>query len=114
MDKMMKALVKAKAELDRMDVVAEKLMAYEPVPMLSSGRFSTYVNYMRRFFRHCTEQGYERVTGGNEVVATAADEWQFQIDPSGIGEDIGLWRSEITGGNWQRIKPSSSSWSNSA
>ena len=103
--------VKAKAELDRMDEIAEKLMAYEPVPMLSSGRFSTYVNYMRRFFRHCTEQGYERVTAGNEVGATASDEWQFQIDPSGIGEGIGLWRSEITGGNWQRIKTSSSSWS---
>jgi len=104
--------VKAKAELARMDEVAEKLMAYEPVPMLSSGRFSTYVNYMRRFFRHCTEQGYERVTAGNEVVAAANDEWQFQIDPLGIGEDIGLWRSEVTGGNWQRIKTSSSSWSN--
>ena len=104
--------VKAKAELDRMDEIADELMTYKPVPMLSSGRFSTYVNYMRRFFRHCTEQGYERVTAGNEVVATASDEWQFQIDPSGIGEGIGLWRSEITGGNWQRIKTSSSSWSN--
>ena len=36
--------VKAKAELDKMDLVAEKLMTYELVPMLSSGRFSTYVN----------------------------------------------------------------------
>ena len=29
-----------------------------------------------------------------------------------VGEDIGLWRSEITGGGWQTIKTSSSSWSN--
>jgi len=102
----------AKAHLDKLDAVAGELMAYEPVPMLSAGRFSTYVNYMRRFFRPCTEQGYARVTGGNRLVAAAEDEWQFQIDPPGVGEDIGLWRPEITGGNWQTIKTSSSSWSN--
>jgi len=104
--------VTAKAELDKLDVVADKLMAYKPVPMLSAGRFSTYVNYMKRFFRPCTEQGYERVTGGNRLVAAAKDEWQFQMDPQNIGEDIGLWRGDLTGGNWQTIKTSSSSWSN--
>jgi hypothetical protein len=104
--------VTAKAELEKLDAVAEKLMACKPVPMLSAGRFSTYVNYMRRFFRPCTEQGYERVTGGNRLVAAAKDEWQFQIDPQGIGEDIGFWRGDLTGGNWQTIKTSSSSWSN--
>jgi hypothetical protein len=104
--------VKAQAQLDKMDAVAAELMAYDPVPMLSAGRFSTYVNYMRRFFRPCTEQGFQRVTGGNRLVAAAADQWQFQIDPSRVGEDIGLWRPEITGGGWQTIKTSSSSWSN--
>jgi hypothetical protein len=71
-----------------------------------------YPNYMRRFFRPCTEQGYARVTGGNTLVAAAKDEWEFQIDPVQIGEDIGLWRPENRGGNWQTIKTSSSSWSN--
>ncbi len=104
--------VDAKAHLDKLDAVANELMACEPVPMLSAGRFSTYVNYMRRFFRPCTEQGYQRVTGGNHLVAAAKDEWQFQIDPAQVGDDIGLWRSEITGGGWQTIKTSSSSWSN--
>jgi len=103
--------VKAKAELDRMDAVANELMSHEPVPMLSAGRFSTYVNYTRRFFRPCTEQGYERVTNGNRLVAAAQDEWQFQIDPSRVGEDIGLWRADVTGGGWQTLKTSSSSWS---
>lgn len=102
----------AKAALDRLDAVANRLMNYKPVPMLSAGRFSTYVNYMKRFFRPCTEQGYQRVTGGNKLVAAARDEWEFQIDPQRVGEAIGLWRAEVRGGNWQTIKTSSSSWSN--
>jgi beta-galactosidase/beta-glucuronidase len=80
--------------------------------MLSAGRHSTYVNYMRRFFRPCTEQGYKRVTNGNKLGAMANDEWDFQIDPARVGESIGLWRADLRGGNWQRIKTSSSSWSN--
>ena len=75
-------------------------------------RSSTYVNYMKRFYRPCTEQGFKRVTDGNQVVAAAPDEWEFQMDPAKVGEDIGLWRLEVTGGNWQRLKTSSSSWSN--
>jgi hypothetical protein len=102
----------AKAEMDKLDAVAGKLMEYKPIPMVSAGRFSTYVNYMKRFFRPCTEQGYERVTGENKLIATTKDEWEFQIDPQNVGEEIGLWRSDYRGGNWQTIKTSSSSWSN--
>lgn len=102
----------AKKELDRLDAVAERLMAYKPVPMLSAGRHSTYVNYMKRFFRPCTEQGHKRVTGGNQLVAATADEWDFLMDPPRLGEVIGLWREEVRGGNWQKLKTSSSSWSN--
>jgi len=102
----------AQKELERLDAVAGKLMAYRPTPMVSDGRHSTYTNYMRRFFRPATEDGFKRVTGGNRLVAAAKDEWDFQIDPQRIGEAIGLWRGDITGGNWQRMKTSSSSWSN--
>jgi hypothetical protein len=114
---MMEARVKvdfkaAKAALDRCDALAERLMEMKPVPMVSSGRHSTYVGYMRRFFRLPTEQGYARVTGSNTLVAAAADVWDFQIDPLRVGEDIGLWKPANTGGNWQTIKTSSSSWSN--
>lgn len=104
--------VKAKAELERLDAVANKLMAYKPVPMLSAGRFSTYVNYMNRFFRPCTEQGHARVTGGNVLAAAARDEWDFALDPARVGEAIGFWREDVRGGNWQKLKTSSSSWSN--
>lgn len=103
---------KANDDLIKMDAVANKLMAYKPVPMLLDGRHSTYLNYMRRFFRPATEQAYARISGGNELIAAAPDEWEFQIDPLHTGEDIGLWRNDITGGNWQKIKTSSSSWSN--
>lgn len=100
----------AHQELTKLDNVANKLMSYTPTPMLSAGRFSTYVNYMNRFFRPCTEGGFKRVTNGNQLVAAANDEWDFQIDPQRVGESIGLWRANTTGGNWQRIK-ASTSWS---
>lgn len=102
----------AQKELERLDAAAEKLMAYQPTAMLAGGRHSSYINYMRRFFRPATEDGFKRVTGGNRLVAAAKDEWDFMIDPQRLGESIGLWRADITGGNWQRIKSSSSSWSN--
>jgi hypothetical protein len=104
--------VSAQAELVKMDAVAQKLMDMKPVAMVSAGRHSTYVSYMRRFFRPCTEQGYARVSGSNTLVAAAADEWEFQIDPLKVGEDIGLWRPATTGGNWQKLKTTSESWSN--
>jgi hypothetical protein len=103
--------VAANKHLERMDAVAATLMEYDP-PMLLSGRFSTYNNYTRRFFRPCTEQGYKRVTGGNRLVAACQDQWRFLIDPLRVGEDLGYWRSKTDGGNWQQIKTSSSSWSN--
>lgn len=104
--------VAAKADLDRLDGIATPLMEMQPVPMVSAGRFSTYVNYMKRFYRPCTEQGYARVTGGNKLVAVTPDEWDFLIDPPHVGESIGLYKPEVTGGQWQKIKTSSSSWSN--
>jgi hypothetical protein len=102
----------AKQELDRLDAAAKRLMEAKPVPMLSAGRFSTYVNYMNRFFRPATEQGHKRVTGGNVLAAAAKDEWEFLLDPPKVGEAIGLWRAGNKGGNWQTVKTSSSSWSN--
>ena len=104
--------VAAQAELKKLDDTANELMNLKPVPMVSSGRFSTYTSYMKRFFRPCTEQGFARVTNGNQVLAKAQDEWDFQIDPAKVGEDIGWWRADLTGGSWQKLKTSSQSWSN--
>jgi hypothetical protein len=104
--------ITAKRELDRADSLAEQLMAVKPVPMMAAGRFSTYVNYMKRFYRPCTEQAFKRVTDGNTLIAAAHDVWDFQIDPAKVGESIGLFRADLRGGNWQKLKSSSSSWSN--
>jgi beta-galactosidase/beta-glucuronidase len=51
------------------------------------------------------------VTDGNQLVAPLKDSWQFQIDSTGVGEDIGWWKKELTGGNWQQILTATSSWS---
>lgn len=102
----------ARKHLERLDTIADRLMNIQPVPVLSAGRQSTYVNYMRRFYRPCTEQGAARMSGGNRLAAFLQDEWEFLIDPQRFGEAMGLWRSEITGGNWQKLKTASSSWSN--
>jgi len=101
----------AREHLDRMDTVAELLMGMDP-PMLVAGRFSTYKNYMRRFFRPCTEQGEARVTNGNILLAAMQDEWDFLIDPQEVGEDLNYWTEDLEGGRWQKAKTSSRSWSN--
>lgn len=97
-----------KKDLEQIDALREKLVAYEPAmihPRLSE-------SYLKRFFRQTSEQGYERITGSNQLlVGLPPDEWDFLIDPAKIGEDMGLWRGELTGGNWQKIK-TSTSWSN--
>jgi len=99
--------VGAKEALDRVDALREKLVAYDP-PMVNP---KLAPSYLRRFFRPCTEQGYERVTGGNTLVAALDDEWQFKIDPEGVGEALQWFSADLTGGNWQSIKTSTLSWS---
>ncbi|HVF10839.1 MAG TPA: DUF4838 domain-containing protein, partial [Abditibacteriaceae bacterium] len=103
--------ITAKAELDKQDEAATRLMNYKPVPMLSAGRFSTYVNYMKRFFRGATEQGYARITGGNQLVAAAKDEWLFRKDEDKKGEESGWWKADAGTDDWQTLKTSSLSWS---
>jgi hypothetical protein len=98
--------------LRRMDEEAGALMETKPVPLLSAGRFSTYVNYMNRFFRPATEGGYQRVCGGNRLLAAAGDLWEFQIDPQRVGEALRWWDPALRGGSWQSIRTSGSSWSN--
>jgi beta-galactosidase/beta-glucuronidase len=63
------------------------------------------------FFAKTTLEGYERTTDGNKLVAGLNGTWQFQIDPESVGEAIGWWRPENTGGNWRPIATSTLSWS---
>lgn len=100
----------AKKHLEAMDAVAETLMSYDP-PMMVADRFSSYRNYTRRFYRPCTEGGFKRITDGNQMIAACKDEWNFLTDPLRVGEDLGFWKADASGVNWQRIKTSSMSWS---
>lgn len=101
----------AKAELEKQDAVAQRLMDIKPVSMVSSGRFSTYVNYMKRFFRGATEQGFARVTGDNKLIAAAQDEWMFRQDEKAEGEEAGWWKPAAPTTGWRPLKTSSLSWS---
>ncbi len=92
--------------LQRMNRIREQLQSHSP-PLLGKHAES----YLRRFFSRTTEEGFERTRGGNELVAGLDDWWQFQIDPEGVGETLGWWQPEKTGGNWQRIRTSTASWS---
>ncbi len=95
------------AALQRIHAIREELSAHDP-PLI--GRHAE--SYMRRFFSRTTEQGYERTTGGNELVAGLDDTWMFQIDPEQVGQSVGWWRPEHVGRNWRPIKTATSSWSN--
>jgi hypothetical protein len=101
-------LAGAKAALDRANAVIKTLSAYDP-PMVDT-RLMAY--YLGAFFANTTESGGARVTGGNQPLAIFRDEWEFLLDTDRVGEDLGWWRSDLPGGNWQRMKTSSASWSN--
>jgi hypothetical protein len=87
--------------------IRETLRQHDP-PLIGKHAAS----YLERFFAKTTVEGYERTSGGNRFLAGLDDTWLFQIDPEQVGEDIGWWRPETTGGNWQNLKTSTSSWSN--
>jgi hypothetical protein len=97
----------AHGQLRQLQSLQQTLLAYQP-PMLNPRGAPAY---LKRFFAPAVEQGYARTTGGNRLVAGFADEWEFQLDPQRLGADIGLFRPELTGGNWQPLRTFSRSWS---
>ena len=98
--------VTSKQAFDRMGTIREQLLANDP-PLI--GRAAEA--YLNRFFAKTTLEGYERTTEGNRLVAGLNDTWQFQIDPENVGEAVGWWRPENTGGNWRPLATSTLSWS---
>ncbi len=83
--------VAAQGELDRMRELIGVLNAYNP-PMLHP-RYSA--SYLNRFFALTTEQAYERVTDGNQLVAGLDNVWMFRIDPDDEGEAAGWYRADF-------------------
>ena len=68
-------------------------------------------SYINRFWAPCTVAGYERTVVHGELVAETPDEWDFLIDPSNGGELLGWFRNGRIGGNWQKLRTKTASWS---
>jgi hypothetical protein len=100
--------VAANAELEKIDALRTDLTKNYDIPMLNP---KLAESYLKRFFRTPTEQGFKRVTDGNEFVAGLSDQWSFSLDPQAMGEFMGLERPNLTGANWQNLLTSSKSWS---
>jgi len=100
-------LAGAKAALDRANACIKTLSAYDP-PMVDTRLVGIY---MKAFYGASTDSGAARVTGGNTPLAIFPDEWEFQTDPTRVGEDLGFWKSSLKGGSWQKSNTCSLSWS---
>lgn len=99
----------AQAALERALGIIERFEG-EHDPPLMNGALAR--NYLERYFGGITREGHERTGPGGELAAGLGERWEFLLDPEGIGEDLGWWKPESTGGNWQSIAGGSSSWSN--
>ena len=97
---------RAKQGLDAMIAARDELSAAKPSLIAKKSE-----EYMNRFLTPSILQGHARTTGGNRFLAGLGDEWQFQIDPEKVGESLGWWDPARPGGNWQRIRTSTQSWS---
>ncbi len=97
----------ANTSLKRIDDTREILAAYDVE--LVTKRYG--ISYMKRFFRHCTEQGYERAVTKGKVLGGLPDEWHFNLDPGRIGESLEWFSIDLTGGNWWKLRTSTASWS---
>lgn len=98
---------KAHAALQAMDATREAAQALQP-PVLSRQAES----YLRRFFRLPVEQGHQRTTQGNVLVAPLEDRWEVLLDPQRVGESLNYFSPSTKGGNWQPTATFSTTWSN--
>ena len=88
---------------------AERPASLEPDSSTGYHGWGPY--FVERFWQTPVNQGYERVTGGNELAAKLPDSWRCMLDPSGCGDGLGLWRPEVGGNSWMPLRTYSQSWS---
>lgn len=104
--------VTAMAALDETRDIGRQLAEDYEYPMLRTQPGSvSYRRFLDLFFGADTEAGYERVTGENRLLAGLSPEWEFLMEPQGIGERIGLQDPAVIGGNWRTID-TRHTWSN--
>jgi hypothetical protein len=95
-------------QLKRLQELQAALIAYDP-PMINPRLGPAYV---QRFFAPAVMQGYGRTRGGQRMVAGLQDEWEFLLAPQGLDDILAVMLGSTgPGGNWQRLKTSSRSWS---
>ena len=99
------------AAKQRLDEIQEHMLpdATAHDPPIINRRYG--VGFTRRFWATVVEQGHERTTGGNVIVARLPDEWSFTLDPFDGGESLGLWKPDAGANGWLKLKTSSRSWS---
>jgi hypothetical protein len=97
----------ARSSHDRVVALREKALEHDP-PLLYA-RASR--RYFERFWSPPVLSGYQRTSGGREMLAALPDGWLFQLDPHDGGEDLGFWKADAGGGNWTEILTRSRSWS---
>jgi len=68
-------------------------------------------SYFNRYYSPTVKTGYERVVKSGEIAAALPDEWDFLEDQTGLGEAAGYQRAGTIGGNWQKLKTRSATWS---
>lgn len=68
-------------------------------------------SYFNLFFAPTIYAGYVRTVKDGKLITVLPDEWDFLIDPTNLGEAAGYQRPEKIGGNWQKLKTFSASWS---
>ena len=90
------------------DAPTDKINLYDQARALYWRSSQIYIN---RFWSPCTESGYERLSKRGELVIGCPDEWDFLTDLNDVGESIGWFRDGDIGGNWQRMRTKTASWS---
>lgn len=90
----------ASREIARVREMMAKLRSYDP-PMLAQEGFPE--RFLEGFCGRCIADGLEKTTRTGRLLAPLTDEWEFFLDPGGVGLEIGLSQPGV-GGNWQKIK----------
>lgn len=99
----------AHAALQKLYELTDEMAAFELAPGVPlHGRNAR--RYLERFWAPAVDEGYRATVTEGELVGQVLKAWDFVIDPDGVGERLGYYRPEVTGGNWQPLLANEASW----
>lgn len=73
---------------------------YDPPAIFEEGGGGQSASTFIKMFGNPIEDAYERTVNGNRFVAGLSTKWDFLLDRHRVGEDLGYYRQEDIGGNW--------------